>query len=149
MFAVAQSVVAAAHRPVLPHQGRTTQTEPRPLRATKPAPRAVRAAATDDAAGEASGTSYYKIIDGVKYDRKVLDDCAKYEKNDGSIDIDEAKLILSDLLDGPARKVGGANETKSAVTNVELDTAQYAFDNFTWSPAAKDWFFEQLTSKNW
>ena len=71
MFAVAQSVVAAAHRPVLPHQGRTTQTEPRPLRATKPAPRAVRAAATDDAAGEASGTSYYKIIDGVKYDRKV------------------------------------------------------------------------------
>jgi len=80
---------------------------------------------------------------------KVLDDCAKYEKNDGSIDIDEAKLILSDLLDGPARKVGGANETKSAVTNVELDTAQYAFDNFTWSPAAKDWFFEQLTSKNW
>lgn len=96
-----------------------------------------------------SGTSYYKIIDGVKYDRKVLDDCAAYEKNDGEIDLDEAKAILGDLLDGPARKVGGANEGKTSVTNVELDTAQYAFDNFKWSPAAKEWFFEKLTSKNW
>ena len=98
---------------------------------------------------ESSGTSYYKVIDGVKYDRKVLDDCAAYEKNDGEIDIDEAKSILGDLLDGPKRKVGGANDGKTAVTNVELDTAQYAFDNFKWSPAAKDWFYEKLTSKNW
>lgn len=98
---------------------------------------------------ERSGTSYYKVIDGVKYDRKVLDDCAAYEKNNGEIDLDEAKRIMGDLLDGPKRKVGGQNDTKTTVTNVELDTAQYAFDNFTWSADAKDWFFKKLTEKNW
>ena len=106
----------------------------------------VRASADDV---ERSGTSYYKVIDGVKYDRKVLDDCVAYEKNNGEIDLEEAKRIMGDLLDGPARKVGGANDTKTTVTNVELDTAQYAFDNFTWSAEAKDWFFKKLTEKNW
>lgn len=123
------------------------------MRAPSPASSVTARASSDDASGqsivERSGTSYYKVIDGVRYDRKVLDDCAAYEKNDGAIDLAEAKAILGDLLDGPVRKVEREGEAVSSVTNVELDTAQYAFDNFTWTKEAKEWFFEKLTSRNW
>ena len=98
---------------------------------------------------EASGSSYYKVVNGVKLDRKVVDDCVEFEKNDGSIDVTEAKRIFADIVDGPKRAVGGANETETTVTNVELDTAQYVFDTFKWERDAKDWFYSELTSKNW
>ena len=98
---------------------------------------------------ESSGSSYYTVVKGVKLDRKVVDDCVAFEKNDGSIDLQEAERIFADIVDGPSRAVGGSNETETTVTNVELDTAQYVFDNFKWEQDAKDWFFKELTSKNW
>ena len=98
---------------------------------------------------EASGSSYYKVVDGVKLDRKVVDDAVEFQANNGSIDKAEAQRIFLDIVDGPKRAVGGANETMTTVTNVELDTAQYIYDNFEWEEDAKVWFYEELTSKNW
>jgi hypothetical protein len=93
--------------------------------------------------------SYYKVVDGVKLDRKVIEDCEAFQKNDGAIDMEEAERIFQDIVDGPKRRVGGANDSETTVTQCELDTAQYCFDNFNWNEDAKKWFFEKLTEQNW
>lgn len=110
-------------------------------------PRARRGAVAVRA--EASGSSYYKVVNGVKLDRKVVDDATEFQANNGTIDKDEAQRIFLDIVDGPKRAVGGANETMTTVTNVELDTAQYIYENFQWDEDAKEWFYKELTSKNW
>jgi hypothetical protein len=53
-----------------------------------------------------SGTSYYKVIDGVRYDRRVLDDCVAFEKVNGSIDLAEARRMYEDVSDGPVKPQG-------------------------------------------
>ena len=93
--------------------------------------------------------SYYKVVNGVKLDRKVIEDCEAFQKNDGAIDMEEAKRVFQDIVDGPKRRVGGANDSETTVTQCELDTAQYCFDNFNWNEDAKKWFFEKLTEQNW
>jgi hypothetical protein len=87
-------------------------------------------------------TSYYEVIDGVKYDRKVLDACRRSEAEDGFISLDEAKAILTDVVDGPTRPVVRADgrTLASSVTNVEIDTAAYALRTFRWTSAARKWF---------
>jgi len=52
-----------------------------------------------------SGKGYYQSINGKKYDRKVLDDCRRSMNNDGIIDLEEARMIVLDVLDGPRRQV--------------------------------------------
>jgi len=132
MFAVTQRAVSVA-----------------PLCRTSAAPKRRASFVVRAGEVESSGSSYYTVVKGVKLDRKVVDDCVAFEKNDGSIDLQEAERIFADIVDGPSRAVGGSNETETTVTNVELDTAQYVFDNFKWEQDAKDWFFKELTSKNW
>jgi|AntAceMinimDraft_1070359.scaffolds.fasta_scaffold10375_2 hypothetical protein len=39
--------------------------------------------AAETAGPARSGTSYYQVIDGNRYDRKVLDDCRRSMNNDG------------------------------------------------------------------
>ena len=119
-----------------------------PFRIAPGAPRRARRGAVAVRA-EASGSSYYKVVNGVKLDRKVIDDATEFQANNGTIDKDEAQRIFLDIVDGPKRAVGGANETMTTVTNVELDTAQYIYDNFEWEEDAKEWFYNELTSKNW
>ena len=41
-----------------------------------------------------------RYVEGKRYDRKVLDDCRKSMNNDGVIDVQEAKEIVADVLDG-------------------------------------------------
>lgn len=113
------------------------------------APRRARSLIARAVDPESSGKSYYKVVNGVKLDRKVIDDATEFQANNGTIDKDEAQRIFLDIVDGPKRAVGGANETMTTVTNVELDTAQYIYDNFEWDEDAKEWFYEELTSKNW
>ena len=72
-----------------------------------------------------AGSSYYQVIDGVKYDRKVLDDCRASVNDDGVIDYDEARRIVMDILDGPrdaearggvrrdGRRAGDARRTRT------------------------------------
>ena len=119
-----------------------------PFRTASGAPRHARRGAVTVRA-EASGSSYYKVVDGVKLDRKVVDDATEFQANNGTIDKAEAQRIFLDIVDGPKRAVGGANESMTTVTNVELDTAQYIYDNFQWDEDAKEWFYNELTSKNW
>ena len=73
--------------------------------------------------------SYYKVVDGVKLDRKVIEDCEAFQANDGTIDMEEAARIFQDIVDGPTRRVNEVNDSKTKVTQCELDTAQYCFDN--------------------
>mmetsp|Transcript_25569 Transcript_25569/g.87585 ORF Transcript_25569/g.87585 Transcript_25569/m.87585 type:complete len:122 (-) Transcript_25569:170-535(-) len=88
--------------------------------------------------------SYYEQIDGKKYDRGVLDACRKAVKGvgDGRISKEDAVAIMEEVLDGGGRG-------KSAVTDIEMDTIQYALDNFKWTDAAKEWFEAKLTEQNW
>ena len=76
-------------------------------------------------------SSYYRTIAGVRYDRKVLEDCEASVGDDGVIDLDEAKQIVEDVLDG-AVKVQKRG-VLSAVTDVELATLRYAHQHFTWA----------------
>ena len=58
----------------------------------------------------------------------------------------EAEALFGALSDGPRRLVTRRDGAKvrSAVTNVELDTAEYVMERFEWTDEAKDWFEERL-----
>jgi hypothetical protein len=82
-----------------------------------------------------SGTSYYKVIDGVRYDRRVLDDCVAFEKVNGSIDLAEARRMYEDVSDGPVKPQGRGKT--SSVTDVELATLAYALATYAWEDDAR------------
>jgi hypothetical protein len=75
-------------------------------------------------------TSYYKTISGVKYDKDMLEEADKSVagKRDGRISMNDAKKIKKKALDGPG------------ITEVELRTLNYIFDNYNFTPSAKDYF---------
>ena len=112
--------------------------------AAAPSSSSISSSSTSTLSSSAPGpkTSYYEVIDGVKYDRKVLDACRRSEADDGFISLDEAKAILTDVVDGPTRPVVRADgrTLASSVTNVEIDTAAYALRTFRWTSAARKWF---------
>ena len=99
------------------------------------------------AAGAKKATSYYETIGGVRYDRKVLD-AFRAATEGGSLVVGaaEAEALFGALSDGPRRLVTRRDGAKvrSAVTNVELDTAEYVMERFEWTDEAKDWFEERL-----
>ncbi len=82
---------------------------------------------------------YFKVIDGVRYDRKVLEDCEASVNDDGVIDLNDARRVVADVLDGPRREQGRG--VKSAVTDCELATLRYAQSRFEWTEEAKAWVF--------
>ena len=90
--------------------------------------------------------SYYQVIDGVRYDRKVLDDCRRYEAVDGGISLDEAKSIMMDIIDGPTKTTvrPDGRTVSTSVTNVEMDTAAYALREFNWTGPAREWFEREM-----
>ena len=101
-----------------------------------------RARASRPAGGRGAGakaSSYYRVVDGVRYDRKVLEDCEASVNDDGVIDLNEARRVVADVLDGPRREQGRG--VKSAVTDCELATLRYAQSRFEWTEEAKAWVF--------
>lgn len=86
MFAVTQRAVSVA-----------------PLCRTSAAPKRRASFVVRAGEVESSGSSYYTVVKGVKLDRKVVDDCVAFEKNDGSIDLQEAERIFADIVDGPVK----------------------------------------------
>jgi hypothetical protein len=90
-------------------------------------------------------SSYYRQIHGVKYDRKVLDDCEASVNDDGVIDLNEATRIVADVLDGPKKKQ--ARGAVSSVTDVELATLRYAHAHFAWSKEADAWVYGELINR--
>ena len=78
--------------------------------------------------------SYYKVIDGLRYDRKILNeaDTRVEGKGDGRISLEDAEFLLPLFGDF------------GDVTIVEERTLSYLLKNYTWTPAAQDWFLERV-----
>ncbi|MDG1483619.1 MAG: hypothetical protein P8R54_28775 [Myxococcota bacterium] len=81
--------------------------------------------------------SYYKQIDGIKYDRALLDAAiqAVSGRGDGRISAADAEALLALVTDG------------GAFTAVEQGTVAYMRENFTWTDKADRWFRGAL--KDW
>ncbi|MBX2871559.1 MAG: hypothetical protein KTR30_05650 [Saprospiraceae bacterium] len=79
--------------------------------------------------------SYYRVIDGLRYDRKVLDeaDARTQGQGDGRISQDDAEFLLPLFGDF------------GDVTIIEERTLQYVLENYNWTEAAQNWFLERVT----
>jgi len=80
---------------------------------------------------KASGTSFYKMVSGVRYDRSCLD-LAEHLTKDGKIDLADAKQIWTDVEDG------------NRVTVVEKRTVEYIMTKYTLTDGAKKYLDEKL-----
>ncbi len=79
--------------------------------------------------------SYYRIIDGLRYDRKILNevDARTQGQGDGRISQDDAEFLLPLFGDF------------GDVTIIEERTLQYILENYNWTEAAESWFLERVT----
>jgi len=82
---------------------------------------------------KASGSSFYKIINKVRYDRSSLD-LADHLSKDGKIDVGDAKQLWSDVEDG------------NRVTVVERRTIEYISSNYTLTDGAKQFLEGKLAA---
>eukprot|EP00457_Paulinella_chromatophora_P017013 gb/GEZN01017949.1/.p1 GENE.gb/GEZN01017949.1/~~gb/GEZN01017949.1/.p1 ORF type:complete len:221 (+),score=54.98 gb/GEZN01017949.1/:28-690(+) len=94
----------------------------------KPAPKSEAKEVREPAAKKAK-TSVYKVIDGKKYDRGMLEaaEAAVAGKHDYQISVEEAKTIIKEALDG------------NQYTDIEKETMHYIRENFKWTEAADEY----------
>ena len=80
------------------------------------------------------GKSYYKEIDGKKYDAGILDAAAKaIEGNgDGRISQKDAEMLLKEVKDG------------DKYTDIEKHTVALLREKFKWTDAADEWFRKEI-----
>jgi hypothetical protein len=78
--------------------------------------------------------SYYKIIDGIKYDKAILDTADEQIKTNGKLSENDMKLILKDILDS------------KKITKIEYLTIFYIIKNYNITPIALDKFAEDLST---
>ncbi|MBI2567239.1 MAG: hypothetical protein HYV63_09440 [Candidatus Schekmanbacteria bacterium] len=80
--------------------------------------------------------TYYKTIDGVRYDRELLEkaEVAVAGRGDGRISRADAEMLLAAVKDG------------DSYTEVEKVTVEYLQKSFTWTADADRWFREQLAT---
>ncbi len=78
--------------------------------------------------------SYYKTIDGKKYDAKIIELAEKLVSGsgDGRISMEDAKQLLDAVMDG------------DTYTDIEKDTMAYIRDHFKWTEAADEWFRAEI-----
>lgn len=78
--------------------------------------------------------SYYKTIDGVKYDGEIIELADKLTQGggDGRISKDDAAQLLDAVKDG------------DSYTDIEKDTMAYVRDNYKWTDAADEWFRSEI-----
>ncbi len=78
--------------------------------------------------------SYYRQIDGVKYDDGLLKAAeeAVAGRGDGRISLDDAKKLLEEVKDG------------NSYTDIEKKTVAYIRDNFKWTDEADAWFRTEI-----
>ncbi|AWV90289.1 hypothetical protein [Bradymonas sediminis] len=79
-------------------------------------------------------SSYYKTIDGVKYDRELLElaDKLTQGQGDGRLSTDDAKQLYEEVVDG------------DNYTDIEKATVKFIRDNYKWTEAADDWFRTEI-----
>jgi len=80
--------------------------------------------------------TYYKVIDGVKYDKAMLEFCdeAVAGAGDGRISKADAEKLLVLVKDG------------DKYTDVEKNTMKYIRDNYNWTDSADDWLRTEVRS---
>lgn len=78
--------------------------------------------------------SYYKVIDGKKYDAEVIELAEKLTAGagDGRLSKADAEQLLEAVMDG------------GTYTDIEKDTMAYVRDNYKWTDAADDWFRTEI-----
>ena len=78
--------------------------------------------------------SYYKTIEGKKYDGEIIELAEKLTAGagDGRISMADAKEILEAVMDG------------DSYTDIEKDTMYYIRQNFKWTEASDDWFRTEI-----
>jgi len=78
--------------------------------------------------------SYYRVIDGEKYDDELLKAAeeAVAGRGDGRISIEDAKALLEKVMDG------------NSYTDIEKATVSYIRDNFKWTEEADNWFRTEI-----
>lgn len=78
--------------------------------------------------------SYYKVIDGVKYDADLIAAAEKAVSGagDGRISKKDAQVLLDLVKDG------------NSYTDVEKDTMEYIRNNFKWTDEADEWFRTEI-----
>lgn len=83
-------------------------------------------------------TSYYKIIDGLRYDRRILDLAKELisGRGDGRISREDTEKLLPLFGD------------KGKITIEEERSLYYLLDNFNWTDTGKEWFIQQIKPIN-
>ena len=78
--------------------------------------------------------SYYKTIDGIKYDAALLEAAEEAVKGrgDGRISMADAKDLLEKVKDG------------NSYSDVEKATMKYIRENFKWTDEADEWFRTEI-----
>ena len=78
--------------------------------------------------------SYYKVIDGKKYDKELLEAAEEAVKgqNDGRISTEDAKKLYEKVKDG------------DSYTDIEKATVKYIRENFKWTDKADKWFRDEI-----
>lgn len=78
--------------------------------------------------------SYYKTINGRKYDAEIIELAEKLVAGagDGRISMEDAKQLLEAVMDG------------DTYTDIEKDTMAYIREHFKWTEAADDWFRTEI-----
>lgn len=82
--------------------------------------------------------SYYRVIDGERYDREMLEiaEEAVAGESDGSISVDAAKKLFEAIIDG------------NTVTEIEQKTLEYIRENFSFTEAAEQWLIKEIEDWN-
>lgn len=80
--------------------------------------------------------SYYKEIDGKKYDRELLELAKKLTAGagDGRLSKADAGQLLDAVKDG------------DSYTDIEKGSVKYIRENFKWTDAADEWFRGEIRS---
>lgn len=78
--------------------------------------------------------SYYKVIDGKKYDAGLLEaaDKAVAGRGDGRISQKDAEDLLNEVKDG------------DSYTDIEKATVAYIRENYKWTDDADQWFRSEI-----
>lgn len=71
--------------------------------------------------------SFYKVIKGVKYDRKLLEMADQF-RADGQISVKDAKTLISEAYDG------------KGITGTEMNTLEYIAKEMTFTDKAREYF---------
>jgi len=78
--------------------------------------------------------TYYKVIDGKKYDKQMIEiaEATTAGQGDGRISLADAKKLIVAVTDG------------GRYTDTEKDTMAYIRDNYTFTPEADEWFRDEI-----